>query len=148
VADSLGAGGREAPEIGDPEFDEEGRVGDERTGDDGRRLGAGQTTRSVGEAIPTQSVGSRRIEDPRSESGSTFPTREPGTADCDGASPEGGDRLGEEEEAELRELQAQLAIETVKRQARAGPMAEAIRDLMASSPEAMEVLKPFLPRGP
>ena len=51
-------------------------------------------------------------------------------------------------EAELRELQAQLAIETVKRQARAGPMAEAIRDLMASSPEAMDVLKPFLPRGP
>ncbi len=38
-----------------------------------------------------------------------------------------------------------LAIETVKRQARAGPMAEAIRDLMASSPEAMEVLKAFLP---
>jgi hypothetical protein len=38
-----------------------------------------------------------------------------------------------------------LAIESVMRQARAGPMAEAIRDLMASSPEAMEVLKPFLP---
>ena len=32
--------------------------------------------------------------------------------------------------------------------ARAGPMAEAIRDLMASSPEAMEILKEFLPRGP
>ncbi len=51
----------------------------------------------------------------------------------------------DEDEAELRELQAQLAIETVKRQARAGPMAEAIRDLMASSPEAMELLKEFLP---
>jgi hypothetical protein len=49
---------------------------------------------------------------------------------------------------ELRELQAQLAIETVKRQARAGPMADLIRDLMASSPEAMEVLKAFLPRAP
>ena len=54
----------------------------------------------------------------------------------------------DEDEAELRELQAQLAIETVKRQARAGPMAEAIRDLMASSPEAMELLKEFLPRAP
>ncbi len=55
VADSLGAGGKEAPEVGDPEFDEEDRAGDERTGDDGRRLGAGQTTRSVGEAIPKRS---------------------------------------------------------------------------------------------
>ena len=43
----------------------------------------------------------------------------------------------------MRELQAELAIETVKRQARAGPMAESIRDLMASSPEAMELLKEF-----
>jgi hypothetical protein len=123
----------------------EGRVGDEPTGDDGLSLVAGQTTRSVGEAAPTQSVGARGIEDCSSESGSTFPRREPCTADCDGASPEGGHRLGEEEEAELRELEAQLAIETVKRQARAGPMADAIRDLLASSPEAIELLKPFLP---
>ena len=50
-----------------------------------------------------------------------------------------------EDDEELRELQEQLAIETVKRQARAGPMADAIRDLLSSSPEAMEVLKPFLP---
>jgi hypothetical protein len=65
-------------------------------------------------------------------------------ADCDGSSPPPS---GEEDD-ELRELHQQLAIETVKRQARAGPMAEAIRDLLASSPEAMEVLKPFIPRAP
>ena len=67
--------------------------------------------------------------------GEGFHVRRPPTAACGGTSPTGG-------EEEL------LAIETVKRQARAGPMADAIRDLLASSPEAMEVLKPFLPRGP
>ncbi len=91
--------------------------------------------RSVGEAAPTQSVGARGIEDSSSGRGGTFPARQPPTAACGGTSPTGG-------EEEL------LAIETVKRQARAGPMAEAIRDLMASSPEAMEILKEFLPRGP
>jgi hypothetical protein len=106
-------------------------------------LVAGQTTRSGGEAAPTQSVGARGIENSSSESGETLCTRQPPTADCGGTSPPSG-----EEDDELRELQAQLAIETVKRQARAGPMAEAIRDLMASSPEAMEVLKALLPRGP
>ena len=48
----------------------------------------------------------------------------------------------------------QLAIETVKRQARAGPMAEAIKDLLASSPEAMDryadpyggIVSPHVPR--
>jgi hypothetical protein len=68
--------------------------------------------------------------------------RQPPTEDVGGASPSG------EEDDELRELQEQLAIETVKRQARAGPMADAIKDLLASSPEAMELLKPILPRGP
>ena len=79
MADLLGAGGREAPEIGDPEFDAGLMPGVScqssvvscrellpATGDDGRGLGAGQTTRSVGEAVPTQSVGTRRIENPRS----------------------------------------------------------------------------------
>jgi hypothetical protein len=50
--------------------------------------------------------------------------------------------------AELRELEEQLAIETVKRAARAGPMAEMLRDFWGSAPEAMEILKPFLLRGP
>ncbi len=150
VADLLGAGGREhEADVEYPEFDEEVLVGDEPTGDDGRRLGAGPTTRSVGEAVRTRSLGTRSVENPESEGGSTsrgpralaadcgeaFRTRRPPTAACGGTSPTGG-------EEEL------LAIETVKRQARAGPMAEAIRDLMASSPEAMEVLKEFLPRGP
>jgi hypothetical protein len=100
--------------------------------------------RSVGEAAPTQSVGARGIENSTSESGETSDAPRAGTADC-GDAPSAS---GEDEEAELRELQAQLAIETVKRQARAGPMAEAIRDLMASSPEAMDVLKAFLPPAP
>ncbi len=100
--------------------------------------------RSVGEVAPTQSVGARGIENSTSESGETSDAPRAGTADC-GDAPSAS---GEDEEAELRELQAQLAIETVKRQARAGPMADAIKDLLASSPEAMEVLKPFLPRGP
>ncbi len=100
--------------------------------------------RSVGEAAPTQSVGARGIENSTSESGGTSDAPRAGTADCGDAA----SASGEDEEAELRELQAQLAIETVKRQARAGPMAEAIRDLMASSPEAMDVLKAFLPRAP
>ncbi len=101
--------------------------------------------RSVGEAAPTQSVGARGIEKSSSERGETFRARRAAAAgDCG----EAATASGEAEEAELRELQAQLAIETVKRQARAGPMADAIRDLLASSPEAMEVLKPFLPRGP
>ena len=64
---------------------------------------------------------------------------------AEAASAEIGEGFGEAEEAELRELQANLAIETVKRQARAGPMAESIRDLLASSPEAMEILGAFLP---
>ena len=123
----------------------------------------GEGKRGVGEAAPTQSVGARGIENSSSERGGTshtrraaatavgephttvggdsFPVRRPPTAACGGTSPTRG-------EEELRELQAQLAIETVKRQARAGPMADAIRDLLASSPEAMELLKPFLPRGP
>ena len=104
------------------------------------RLGAGVTTRSVGEAAPTQSVGARGIENSSSERGETLRTRELPTPACGGTSPSSG-----EEDDELRELQEQLAIETVKKQARAGPMAEAIRDLMASSPEAMELLKEFLP---
>ncbi len=149
MADFLGAGGREAPEVGDPEFDEEDRAGDERTGDDGRRLGAGQTTRSVGEAIPKRSLGTRRIENPRIEDGRSSRRRRAATDDCGEAFRArrpptaafgGTSRTGGEEEL--------LAIEPVKRQARAGPMAEAIRDLMASSPEAMELLKPFIPRGP
>jgi hypothetical protein len=77
-------------------------------------------------------LGTRRSEDPRSQSGRNSRTRRPPTAAFGGTSPTGG-------EEEL------LAIETVKRQARAGPMAEAIRDLLASSPEAMDVLKAFLP---
>jgi hypothetical protein len=101
--------------------------------------------RSVGEAAPTQSVGARGIENSSSERGGTSDTRRAAAA---GDFVEAATASGEAEEAELRELQAQLAIETVKRQARAGPMADAIRDLLASSPEAMEVLKPFLPRGP
>ena len=101
--------------------------------------------RSVGEAAPTQSVGARGIENSSSERGGTSDTRRAAAA---GDFVEADSASGEAEEAELRELQAQLAIETVKRQARAGPMAEAIRDLMASSPEAMEVLKEFLPRAP
>ena len=105
----------------------------------------GEGKRSVGEAAPTQSVGARGIENSSSERGGTSHTRR---AAPDGACGEADSASGEAEEAELRELQAQLAIETVKRQARAGPMADAIRDLLASSPEAMEVLKPFLPRGP
>ncbi len=101
--------------------------------------------RSVGEAAPTQSVGARGIENSSSERGETSHTsRSAAGGGCD----EAASASAEAEEAELRELQAQLAIETVKRQARAGPMADAIRDLLASSPEAMEVLKPFLPRGP
>ncbi len=132
VADLLGAGGGEEDEIGDLEIHEEDRVGVEATGEDVPRLGAGQTTRSVGEAVPKRSLGTRRSEDPRSQSGRNSRTRRPPTAAFGGTSPTGG-------EEEL------LAIETVKRQARAGPMAEAIRDLLASSPEAMDVLKAFLP---
>ncbi len=148
VADMLGPGGKEAPEIGDPEIYEENRVGVDATGEDVPRLGAGRTTRSVGEAVATRSMGTKRIENPRSggetavsadaataDCGETLRTRRPPTAACGGTSPTGG-------EEEL------LAIETVKRQARAGPMADAIRDLLASSPEAMELLKPFIPRGP
>jgi hypothetical protein len=48
----------------------------------------------------------------------------------------------------LQKLEEQLAIETVKRAARAGSMAEMVRNLWGSSPEAMEILKPFLPRAP
>jgi hypothetical protein len=117
----------------------------------------GEGKRSVGEAAPTQSVGARGMENSSSARGETLrtrqpptpavgephatdcgdsiPVRRPPTAACGGTSPTGG-------EEEL------LAIETVKRQACAGPMADAIRDLLASSPEAMEILKPFLPRGP
>ncbi len=155
VADLVGAGGREAPEIGDPEFDAglmpavscQSSVVSCRellsaTDGDGRGLGAGQPTRSVGETAPTQSVGARGIENSTSERGGTSHTRRAAAA---GACGEADSASEETEEAELRKLQAQLAIETVKRQARAGPMAEAIRDLMASSPEAMEILKAFLP---
>ena len=102
----------------------------------------GEVKRSVGETAPTQSVGARGTENSTSERGGTSHTRRAAAA---GACGEAASASEEAEEAELRELQAQLAIETVKRQARAGPMAEAIRDLMASSPEAMDVLKPFLP---
>ncbi len=140
VADMLGAGGREEDEIGDSEFDDADRVGDAATGDYAPSLDVGQTTRSVGEAVSTRSVATRRGENPRS-GGEDFVSADP-AADCDGTS---GTR---EEDDELRELQAQLAIETVKRQARAGPMADAIRDLLASSPEAMELLRPFIPRAP
>jgi hypothetical protein len=209
VADLLGAGGREAPEVGDPEFVEEVRVGDEAAGEDVPRLGAGQTTRSVGEAVAKRSLGTRRVEDSRLESGSTFRTRRPPTAACGGTSPTGGEvgvgaeagngsadcgegfrtrrpptaacggtsttggevGVGAEAgngSADCGEAvrtrrpptaacggtsttggeEELLAVETVKRQARAGPMADAIRDLLASSPEAMEVLKPFLPGSP
>ncbi len=75
VADMLGPGGREAPEIGDPEIYEEDRVGVEATGDDGRGLGEGQTTRSVAEAV------TRRVENPRC-GGETFVSADVATADC------------------------------------------------------------------
>ena len=84
VADMLGPGGKEAFEIGDPAIDEEGRVAGvmpgvscqlsvvsctellPATGDDERSRGAGRTTRSVGEAVSTRSVGTRSVENPRS----------------------------------------------------------------------------------
>ncbi len=157
VADLLGAGGREhEADVEYPEFDVGLMPGVScqlsviscrellpATGEDVPRLAAGQTTRSVGEDVPTRSVATRRVETPRSGCEGSV-SADAATADCG----ESASASEEAEEAELRELQAKLAIETVKRQARAGPMAEAIRDLMASSPEAMEVLKPFLPRAP
>jgi hypothetical protein len=142
VADLLGAGGREAPEVGDPEFDEEDRAGDERTGDDGRVTELDAISRAKNPRIEDGRT-SRGRRAPNADCGEVLRARRPPNDDVGGTS-----SPSEEDEAELRELQAQLAIETVKRQARAGPMAGAIRDLMASSPEAMEVLKPFLPRGP
>ena len=84
MADMLGPGGKEASEIGDPAIDEEGRVAGlmpgvscqlsvvsctellPATGDDERGLGAGRTTRSVAEAVSTRSVGTGRVENPRS----------------------------------------------------------------------------------
>ncbi len=80
---------------------------------------------------PTEDAGEPHTTD----CGDFSPVRRPPTTACGGTSPTGG----------AEEL---LAIETVKRQARAGPMADAIRDSLASSPEAMELLKEFLPRGP
>ena len=62
-------------------------AGGETAGDGGRRLGARVTTRSVGEAAPTQSVGARGIENSSSERGGTFRTRQPPTAACGGTSP-------------------------------------------------------------
>jgi hypothetical protein len=56
--------------------------------------------------------------------------------------------LDDEEPEELQALEEQLAMETVKRAARAGPMAETVTGLLGSSPEAMEILRPFLPRAP
>ena len=114
-----------------------------------------EVKRSVGEAAPTQSVGARGIEKSGSERGETSARAGPLTpnavspfARVSPPPPPAAAPPPPRGEEELRELQAQLAIETVKRQARAGPMAEAIRDLMASSPEAIEFLKEFLPRGP
>ena len=116
VADLLGAGGREAPEIGDPEFDVglmpgvscQSSVVSCRellpgTGEDAPRLGAGQTTRSVGETAPTQSVGARGIENSTSERGGTSHTRRAAAA---GACGEADSASEETEEAELRKLQA------------------------------------------
>ena len=60
-------------------------VGDEPTGDDGRRLGAGQTTRSVGEAVSTRSVGTRWVGDPRS--GCEASVNGDPSAACGGSSP-------------------------------------------------------------
>ena len=87
VADLLGAGGREASEIGDPEFDAGLMPGVScqssvvscrellpATDGDGRGLGAGQPARSVGEAAPTQSVGARGTENSTSERGGTSHT--------------------------------------------------------------------------
>ena len=59
----------------------------EREHDGGQRLGAGVTTRSVGEAALTQSVGARGIEKSGSERGETFRARQPLTAACGGTSP-------------------------------------------------------------
>ncbi len=147
-------------------------VGGEAAGDGGQRLSAGVTTQSVGEAAPTQSVGARGIEKSGSERGETFRARQPLTAACGGTSPtrKEGDFAGQHDSgtadadeafrtlrppsaacggtSPTRGEEELLAIETVKRQARAGPMAESIRDLLASSPEAMEILKAVLPRAP
>ncbi len=131
VADKLTAGGREEDEIEDPEFDEEDRVGDEATGDDGRVTALDPLSRAKNTRFKDGRT-SRGRRAPTADWGEALRARRPPTAACGGTSPTGG-------EEEL------LAIETVKRQARAGPMAEAIRDLMASSPEAMEILKEFLP---
>ena len=93
-------------------------------------------TTDCGDSFPVRRPPTPGVGEPNTtDCGDSFPVRRPPTAACGGTSPSRG-------EEEL------LAIETVKRQARAGPMADAIRDLLASSPEAMEVLKPFLPRGP
>ena len=99
VADVSCAGGREEDEIGDPAIDEEGRVAGlmpgvscqlsvvsctellPATGDDERSRGAGRTTRSVGEAVSTRSVGTRRVENPRSQSGRNSRTLCAPTAD-------------------------------------------------------------------
>ena len=95
----------------------------------GRRPVDGQMTRSVGGAVPQRSLGTTLIENPRSGgegsvgAGGGGPTllADPSAA-CGGISPPSGEEsftdeavFGEDEEAELRELQAQLAIETVKR---------------------------------
>ena len=161
---------QENPEVGDPEIHEEDRVAGlmpgvscqlsvvscrellPATGDDAQGLSAGQTTRSVAEAVSTRSMGTGRVENPRS-GGETSISADAAPADCFSIPPHTSPphrrlrrRLPHEwGGAEELQLQAQLAIETVKRQARAGPMAEAIRDLLACSPEAMEILEAFIP---
>ena len=48
------------------------------------------TTRSVGESVPKRSLGTRRVENPRS-GGETFRVRRPPTAACGGTSPTRGE---------------------------------------------------------
>ena len=60
---------------------------------------------------------------------------------------------GDEEAARTRRPGAAQAASAARDRdceetGRIGPMAESIRDLLASSPEAKEVLKAFLPRAP
>ncbi len=57
-------------------------------------------------------------------------------------------RHEEEEEAKLLALQAKVAAWGEKMKARDGPMAEAMKNILSASPEAMDVLGQFLPRAP
>ncbi len=57
-------------------------------------------------------------------------------------------RHEEEEEAKLLALQAKVAAWGTQLKARDGAMAEAMKNILSASPEAMEILGQFLPRGP